>query len=111
MSNQQLMLPGSGASATTFTLRDLLAVLFRHKRTAVICFVGIMLGTGLAVLMNPYRASTKFVLSNNRVDPIISAQSDVEKTLVLDVSEEQINSEIEILRSGDVARRVSSPPV
>jgi uncharacterized protein involved in exopolysaccharide biosynthesis len=103
--NQQLMLPSGGVTAT-FTLRDLVAVLFRHKRTAIICFVGILLGTAATVLTNPYRASTKFLVSHDRVDPIVGAQTELEKEVILDVTEEELNSEIEILKSGDVARAV-----
>jgi polysaccharide biosynthesis protein PslE len=102
--NQQLMLPGGGSSAT-FTLRDLVAVLFRHKRTAVICFIGILLGTGIAMLMNPYRASTKFLVSHERMDPVVTADPHgIEGNK--DVTEEEINSEIEILKSADVGKQV-----
>ncbi|MFZ0286967.1 MAG: hypothetical protein WAL32_17195 [Terriglobales bacterium] len=76
MNNQELMLP-SGAPSYSFTVRDLLAIIFRHKRTLVICFAGIMLGTVFAVLANPYRASTKFIVSHERVDPIISSEQSV----------------------------------
>lgn len=106
MSNQTLMLPGGTGQIATFTLRDLLAVLFRHKRTAVICFIGIMLGTVLAVLMNPYHASTKFVISHERLDPVVTSDPHVVEPAKPDVTEEEINSEIEILKSADVAKRV-----
>ncbi len=105
MNNQELMLP-SGAPPSSFTLRDLLAIAFRHKRTAIVCFAGILLGTVFAVLMNPYRASTKFLVSHERMDPVVTSKQDSPEMRPPDVSEEEINSEIEILKSGDVARRV-----
>lgn len=105
MSNQELILPG-GAQPSSFTLRDLLAIAFRHKRTAVICFAGVMLGTVFAVLANPYRASTKFLVSHERMDPVVTSSQSGPEMRPPDVSEEEINSEIEILKSGDVARRV-----
>jgi uncharacterized protein involved in exopolysaccharide biosynthesis len=105
MSNQELILPG-GAQPSSFTLRDLLAIAFRHKRTAVICFAGVMLGTVFAVLANPYRASTKFLVSHERMDPVVTSSQSGPEVRPPDVSEEEINSEIEILKSGDVARRV-----
>jgi uncharacterized protein involved in exopolysaccharide biosynthesis len=105
MSNQELILPG-GVQPSSFTLRDLLAIAFRHKRTAVICFAGVMLGTVFAVLANPYRASTKFLVSHERMDPVVTSSQSGPEQRPPDVSEEEINSEIEILKSGDVARRV-----
>ena len=105
MNNQELILPG-GAPSSSFTVRDLLAIVFRHKRTVVICFAGVLLGTVFAVLANPYRASTKFLVSHERMDPVISPQQTNPDAKAPDVSEEDINSEIEILKSGDVARRV-----
>jgi uncharacterized protein involved in exopolysaccharide biosynthesis len=105
MNNQELILP-SGAPPSSFTLRDLLAIAFRHKRTAVICFAGVLLGTVFAVLANPYRASTKFMVSHERVDPVVTPQQNGIESRVPEVTEGEINSEIEILKSGDVARRV-----
>jgi uncharacterized protein involved in exopolysaccharide biosynthesis len=105
MNNQELILP-SGAPPSSFTLRDLLAIAFRHKRTAAICFAGVLLGAVFAVLMNPYRASTKFLVSHERMDPVVTAQQSGPETRTPDVSENEINSEIEILKSGDVTRRV-----
>jgi uncharacterized protein involved in exopolysaccharide biosynthesis len=105
MSNQELILPG-GAQPSSFTVRDLLAIAFRHKRTAVICFAGVLLGTVFAVLSNPYRASTKFLVSHERMDPVVTSSQSGPEMRPPDVSEEEINSEIEILKSGDVARRV-----
>ncbi|HTA23572.1 MAG TPA: hypothetical protein VK763_08575 [Terriglobales bacterium] len=105
MSNQELILPG-GAQPSSFTLRDLMAIAFRHKRTAVICFAGVLLGTVFAVLMNPYRASIKFMISHERMDPVVTPQQSGPEARPPEVSEGEINSEIEILKSGDVARRV-----
>ncbi|MGH9499167.1 MAG: GumC family protein [Terriglobales bacterium] len=105
MNNQELILP-SGAPSSAFTLRDLTAIAFRHKRTAVICFAGIMLGTAFAVIANPYRASIKFMVSHERQDPVVTAKQDAPEQRPPDVTEDEINSEIEILKSGDVARQV-----
>jgi uncharacterized protein involved in exopolysaccharide biosynthesis len=106
MPNQELMLPGA-VTSTAFTVRDLLSILFRHKRTAVVCFAGILLGTVMAVIMNPYRASTKFLVSHERMDPVISPTQNGPNDKAPDVTEEEINSEIEILKSGDVTRQVA----
>ena len=41
------------ASNIGFTLRDLLAIGFRHKRAFLLCFGGILLGTVAAVSLMP----------------------------------------------------------
>lgn len=106
MNNQELILASSNTPHSSFTMRDLLAMAFRRKRTAVICFLGVMLGTVLAVIMNPYRASTKFLIAHERVDPVVTAEASDALAHVPIVTEEEINSEIEILKSADVARQV-----
>ncbi|MGA8150803.1 MAG: hypothetical protein WB952_07630 [Terriglobales bacterium] len=97
-------------SATfSFTLRDLLAMVFRRKRSALICFAGVMLGTVLAVVSNPYRATTKFVVARERMDPIVTSGPNAPTAQTAqqsEVTEEEVNSEIEILKSNDVLRRV-----
>lgn len=107
MNHQELVAANDSIySTSTFTMRDLLAVLFRHKRTAMICFLGIMLGAVIAVLLNPYRATAKFLVTHERMDPVVTAEANDQTPRIPDVSEEEINSEIEILKSGDVARQV-----
>ncbi|MBZ5571461.1 MAG: hypothetical protein LAO09_06235 [Acidobacteriia bacterium] len=105
MNNQELMLPGNTARST-FTTRDLLAMLFRHKRTAVVCFAGILLGTALAIVFNPYRATTKFLVHHERVDPVVTAEQNSAMSRRPEVTEDEINSEIELMKSGDVLRDV-----
>jgi uncharacterized protein involved in exopolysaccharide biosynthesis len=105
--NQELMTANPSIySTSTFTLRDLLAVLFRHKRTALICFAGILLGTVVAVVMNPYRATAKFLVTHERMDPVVTPDPNGQPPREPEVTEEEINSEIELLKSGDVARQV-----
>src|ERR1051326_4123512 len=106
MQNQELMLPGNTASST-FTMRDLLAMVFRHKRTAVVCFAGILLGTGLAILFNPYRAETKFLVHHDRADPIVTADKNSSMARLPEVTEQEINSETELMKSGDVLSAVA----
>lgn len=104
MTNYEIV-PRDGASFS-FSLRDLLAIVFRHKRSAILCFVGIMLGTLVALISNPYRASIKFLVNRERMDPIVSPEQNPMVAQLPEISEEDINSEIEILKSDDVLRQV-----
>jgi uncharacterized protein involved in exopolysaccharide biosynthesis len=98
----------SGKAASGFSLRDLLAVGFRHKRVVVLSFCGIFLGAILAAIFQApeYRAYTKFLVERERLDPVISPGPNTLPTIRGEVTEEEMNSEVELLQSADVLRHV-----
>jgi uncharacterized protein involved in exopolysaccharide biosynthesis len=106
MSNQDLQLD-AGKATLPFDLKDILAAAFRYKRTAALCFFGILTGVILAAVLQPpqYRASTKFLVGEGRVDPVVTTEANV-MTQVKPITEEDLNSEIELLQSPDVLRQV-----
>lgn len=106
MSNQDLQLD-AGKATLPFNLKDILAAAFRYKRTAALCFFGILTGVILAAVLQPpqYRASTKFLVGEGRVDPVVTTEANVINQ-VKPVTEEDLNSEIELLQSPDVLRQV-----
>jgi uncharacterized protein involved in exopolysaccharide biosynthesis len=91
------------------SLRDVLAILFRHKRVIVLCFCGILSGAILAVVLQPpeYRAYTKFLIERERLDPVISPGASGPPEFRAEVTEEELNSEVELLESADVLRQVA----
>jgi uncharacterized protein involved in exopolysaccharide biosynthesis len=90
-----------------FTLRDLLAIGFRHKRAFLLCFVGILLGTVAAVLVLPatYDSTAQIVVKRERVDPVISPEKNESTQMVGEVTEEELNSEAQLVMSEDVLRK------
>ena len=92
----------------SFTARDVVAIGFRHQRVLVLCFVGVLLGVGLSALFLPtkYRAETKLLVKRERVDPVVSPEQNAPMTFHDTVSEEEINSEVELIQSQDVLRKV-----
>ncbi|HXW99791.1 MAG TPA: hypothetical protein VEJ00_01145 [Candidatus Acidoferrales bacterium] len=90
------------------TMKDLLDAAFRYKRTALLCFLGILTGAILAAVLQPaqYSASIKFLVGGERVDPVVSAEPNAPQSAKLPVSEEELNSELELLRGPDVLRQV-----
>jgi uncharacterized protein involved in exopolysaccharide biosynthesis len=106
MNNHDLNL-GTDKAALSFDLKDLLAIAFRYKKTAILCFFGILTGVLLAAVLQPaqYSASTKFLVGEGRVDPVVTTEANV-STQVKTVSEEDLNSEIELIHSPDVLRQV-----
>lgn len=96
-------------SSFGFRPRDVLAIGFRHKRAVVLCFLGIFLGGVIAALLQSkqYVASTKFLIERERIDPVISPGANSSPTLPGEVTEEELNSEVELMESPDVLRQVA----
>jgi uncharacterized protein involved in exopolysaccharide biosynthesis len=96
-----------GSSGFGFTLRDLLAIGFRHKRAFLLCFVGILLGTVAAVLLLPptYESTAEIVVKRERIDPVVTAEKNDPTQIVGEVTEEQLNSEAQLIMSEDVLRK------
>jgi uncharacterized protein involved in exopolysaccharide biosynthesis len=68
------------------------------------CFVSFSIVT--FCLPKKYQAEMKLLVKNDRQDAIISAQANTSVLRSSDVSETQVNSEIELIRSRDVLRDV-----
>jgi uncharacterized protein involved in exopolysaccharide biosynthesis len=97
-----------GAKALAPTLRDLLAVVFRHRRLAVSSFLAVLLGTILSLWILPkqYEGEMKILVSRERTDPVISSEANPFPQLSTNVTEEELNSEVEILKSRDLLGKV-----
>jgi uncharacterized protein involved in exopolysaccharide biosynthesis len=99
--------PSEGDSKPT--LRDVLAPLFRHRRLMILCFFGVFLGGILAALLstNQYQAHMQILVKRERVDPVVTSEASPQTPqAALPVTEEEINSEVELLRSDDLLQKV-----
>jgi len=92
----------------SFTARDVAAIGFRHQKVLVLCFVGVVLGVGLSSFLLPakYRSETKLLVKRERIDPVITPEQNAPLTFHDTVSEEEINSEVELITSSDVLAKV-----
>jgi uncharacterized protein involved in exopolysaccharide biosynthesis len=101
-------LNSNGTRALSFTLRDFVAIGFRHQRVMALCFVGVFTGTLLSALLLPptYRADTKILVKKERLDPVVSPEQNAPMMFKDSVSEEDLNSEVELISSEDVLRKV-----
>lgn len=90
------------------TLRDLLAVVFRHRRLAANSFLGILLGTVLSLWILPkqYEAEMKILVKRERTDPVITSEANALPEFSTNVTEEDLNSEVELLKSRDLLEKV-----
>jgi uncharacterized protein involved in exopolysaccharide biosynthesis len=98
-----------GEAAAELTLRDVLVPLFRHRRLMALSFFGIFLGGILAALLlaNQYQAHFRVLVKRQRVDPVVSSEASSQTIQPgPPVTEEEINSEVELLQSDDLLHKV-----
>ena len=106
MEGQELILHG-GNKIVSFTLRDFAAMAFRRRRIMMLCFFGILFGAILSALLFPsYRAQTEILVRRQRVDSAVSPEQNSPLVVSSVVTEEEINSEVELIKSEDVLRQV-----
>jgi uncharacterized protein involved in exopolysaccharide biosynthesis len=89
------------------TARDLVAVIFRQRRLIVACFVGVVVLVFLSGMWTrKYEAHMKILVLRQRMDAAVTAQPNAPPEVTPEVTEEDLNSEVELLRSDDLLRNV-----
>jgi uncharacterized protein involved in exopolysaccharide biosynthesis len=91
------------------TLRDLIAPIFRHKLAGFLTALTLFTGTTAMVLRSPkqYEAEMKILVKRERVDAIVSGDSKAFSQGRSDVTEDELNSEVELLKSRDLLEQVA----
>src|SRR5580698_6285321 len=90
------------------TMRELVMVLFRQRKL----FVGVaglilVLAVVYAFAGATYRAHVRVLVRRGRADPPVAAQENAPPDFSrVEVTEEELNSEVELLKDDDVLRRV-----
>jgi uncharacterized protein involved in exopolysaccharide biosynthesis len=108
MHNKQLT-TGMIESKGDITLRDILAPLFRHERLMIVSFSIIAIASILVALMvsDTYEARMEVLVNRERFNPMVTTESTSQLLIPTSaVTEEEINSEAELLRSQDVLEKV-----
>ena len=101
----------TGLGGNSISLRDGAAALFRRKGLVIFIFVAVVIGTAIVtfLLPNKYDSRMKILVKNQRVDVAITPEQTggaSAPTIENEVSENQINSEIELLTSKDLLTQV-----
>src|SRR5258705_10886188 len=101
----------SGLGNNSFSVRDGASALFRRRALVLFPFLTVIAGTILVTLMLPnrYSARMKILVKIQRVDLAITPEATsggAAPTIENEVSENQINSEIELLTSNDLLTQV-----
>jgi uncharacterized protein involved in exopolysaccharide biosynthesis len=97
----------NGASPS-ITTRDVLAIGFRQRWTVAFSFLVIFLGVLAFVLLRPlrYESGMKILVKRERADPVVTPGQTAQGQLWLGVTEEELNSEVELLKSRDLLAKV-----
>src|SRR5438552_3063762 len=99
----------TGFGSNSISLRDGAGAMFRRKALVLLTFLTVVLGTAIVtfLLPNKYESRMKILVKNQRVDVAITPEATAgAPSAESEVSESQINSEIELLTSRDLLTRV-----
>jgi uncharacterized protein involved in exopolysaccharide biosynthesis len=98
---------GEARSAPVITLRDMMAVGFRRRRLILGVFLGLFAATLLVVLLLPkqYEAHMKILVRHERAEPVVSAERESPMQWPTPVSEAELQSEAEFIKSTDLLRK------
>src|SRR4051812_5823731 len=105
---QELQIVAARGSLNSPTLRDVAAVFFRQKRLLAISFA-VIATTGIlySALFPSYKTEMKVLLRRGRIDPAVSPTPTPSPAFEHDeVTEEELNSEVELLHNEDLLRQV-----
>jgi uncharacterized protein involved in exopolysaccharide biosynthesis len=94
---------------SAFWIREVLGMLFRHQRLILGTFAVILLAACAVILLTPARYETelKILIRRDRADPLLSADP-ANITVSPDrITEEDVNSEVDLLKSRDLMEQVA----
>jgi uncharacterized protein involved in exopolysaccharide biosynthesis len=91
------------------SLRTVIGPLYQHRWAALLTFLVIFGGaTAGILLMRPeYESTMKVLVKRERMDPVMTPSPNASAQTSQDVTEEELNSEVEILKSRDLLEQVA----
>src|SRR5277367_875514 len=102
--------PNNYSPEMALTMRDVVMPVFRQRRLVALTFLEIFLGAVLCAVLLPrkYEAEMKILVNRERVDAVVTPDPDNANGpgMVPAVSEEDLNSEVELIKSRDLLERV-----
>lgn len=97
-------------SLRSTSLRDALSIAFRRKRLIIGCLAATVVAAVLAALILPrYHGEAKILVDRDRVDPLLSPTPETSTFAMAAqpiVTDEDIHSEVEMMKSADVLTQV-----
>jgi uncharacterized protein involved in exopolysaccharide biosynthesis len=98
----------AASARRTPTLRDMVRVFFRHWHVILVTFSVIVVTVCVYTLVRPrtYEAETEILVKRERADPIVTPDSNASPRVTQAVTEEDLNSEVQLLQSRDLLEAV-----
>jgi uncharacterized protein involved in exopolysaccharide biosynthesis len=95
-------------SKHSFTMRDFLAVGFRQRRLIINTFLGILSIAIIIAFLLPkkYEAQMKILVRHERAESVVSPEREAPVQWRTEVSEEELQSEAELIKSRDLLTKV-----
>jgi uncharacterized protein involved in exopolysaccharide biosynthesis len=90
----------------SYELPDYVEIGFRHWRMVLTVMTAFLLAAVVASLIPKYESEMKVMVTRERIDPLVTAQGEQPQMAPEKVSEEDVNSEIELLNSEDLLEQV-----
>ena len=89
------------------SLRDWVAPCFRHARLMIVSFLVVLAGVVLVTWLIParYQAQVKILVKRERADPVVNPDPNTQLA-TSSLTEEDLNSEVELLKSRDLLEKV-----
>jgi len=105
---QQNGLANEHGAMFSFSLRDVLAVGFRHRRQIILSFLAVFLGAVVYIFLRPaqFETSVKILLQQERIYPVMTSDPSAAPKISTTVTEQELNSEIALLQSYDLLEKV-----
>jgi uncharacterized protein involved in exopolysaccharide biosynthesis len=90
------------------TVRDWAAIGFRRGRLIGISFLAVFGGVLFVTWLTPasYDSNLEILVKRERIDPVLTADKNTQTINQNDVTEQDINSEVELLKSRDLLEKV-----
>jgi hypothetical protein len=105
--SEELGLIQLSARAPAVSMRDVLLVIFRQRRLLLISFVVTFLAVLLYGVLRPsYQAQMKVLVRRGRIDPVVTSTPTQPPLFREEVTEEELNSEVELLRDEQILHQV-----
>jgi uncharacterized protein involved in exopolysaccharide biosynthesis len=90
------------------TTRDFLAIGFRQRRLIITTFLGVLAAVILIALILPkqYESQMKILVRHERAEAVVTVERESPQQFRTEVSEEELESEAELLKSKDLLSKV-----
>ncbi len=101
--------PDSERQFTLPTLRDVLVPMFRYRAAGLLTAACVVMLTVVAVLLAPrqYTGEMRLLVKRDRADAVVSADPNAAAQTRVEVTEDELNSEAELLKSPALLQQVA----